>query len=174
VLLASLLPVAAEAQRTAPPRDPIATYDALRRLDAALGDAGAELARVDARVSAVRDGGRTELATPVVVLLRAQSGAAATVQSATVEMDGAPLPMRRYGAADREALRAGAADELFHGALPPGAHVVRAIVTVAGAATRAATVAVPSSARPTWIELTLRDGGLDGAAWASAPAATRR
>lgn len=174
-LVALCLPAAAGAQQTAAARsDSLAEGDAaVRRLAALLGAAEEQVRATSVRVAPTAEGARQGVRATLVVLLRADSGAGRALGAAALSVNGAPSQPRVYYAQDREALSAGAADELFRAHVLAVAHSLAVQVTVGGRAL-AQTVRVEPArgAELTYVEFAVRGGQLVASSWsAGAPGA---
>jgi hypothetical protein len=147
----------------------------LQRADSTLAAVEAELRLRDERVGALADAARRGATGGLVVLLRVDPASPRTLASATLSIGGADGERRVYYTPARDALAAGAADELHRGRVLAVPHTLRLDLTMgAQRLSRSYTVRPAGDGRTTYVEFTVRGSELEGTSWSGAALASER
>lgn len=139
---------------------------ALQQLDALLATSQTNLTAQRDRFAGLSSaiGGRSGAI--LVVLLRADSSQAQTVQSAVVSVDNVPSDPRMYSALASGALARGAVDEVYRAPVIPSDHAIAIRVTVDGQ-TITGSANVPAAQQAvTYVQFAVRNGQLTSTSWA--------
>jgi hypothetical protein len=105
--------------------------------------------------------------TALVVLFAADSASVSSLASVALSIDGANTTTTSYSDTTRAALRVGAADELFRGAVLPTPHSIVLTAVVNGQPQQLAARVKALGDATTYVQFALQDGKLVQIAWAS-------
>jgi len=139
---------------------------ALQQLDALLATSQTNLTNQRDRFTGLSGavGGRSGAI--LVVLLRADSSQAQTVQSAVVSIDNVSGDPRTYSPLASGALARGAVDEVYRSPVIPSDHAIAIQVTVDGR-TLTGTANVPAAQQAvTYVQFVVRNGQVTSTSWA--------
>ena len=139
---------------------------ALQQLDALLATSQTNLTAQRDRFAGLSGaiGGRSGAI--LVVLLRADSSQAQTVQSAVVSVDNVSSDPHTYSALASGALARGAVDEVYRAPVIPSDHAIAIQVTVDGR-TLSGTAKVPAAQQAvTYVQFSVRNGQVTSTSWA--------
>jgi hypothetical protein len=140
---------------------------ALQQLDALLSTSQSNLLAQRERFTALSDAVGSRAGATLVVLLRADSSQAQTIQSAVVTVDSVGSEPRTYSAQASGALTRGAVDQLFRAPVVPTEHSVAIQVTVDGR-TLTGNVTVPAARQSvTYVQFAVRNGQVTSSTWTS-------
>jgi septal ring factor EnvC (AmiA/AmiB activator) len=142
--------------------------NALQQLDAVLTASQDNLLQQRDRFLALGDAVRRRSGAQLVVLLRADSsGAAQTISSAELIVDGAAADSRSYSAAANSALQIGAVDQIYRADVLPTPHSV-VLTAVVNGQTLSQTVNVTAQGQTvTYVQFAVRNGQLVPVTWTS-------
>lgn len=141
--------------------------NALVQLDSLLNGAQDVLGGQRDRLASLGDALRRNQGGMLVVLLRADSGAAGALSGASLTIDGAPPTARTYSSTATGAMSLGAVDEVFRGTVLPASHSLSFTATVNGQpVTQSISVATAGDA-VTYVQFQLRNGQLVPSTWTS-------
>jgi hypothetical protein len=147
----------------------------LQRADSTLAAVEAELRLRDERVGALADAARRGATGGLVVLLRVDPASPRTLASATLSIGGADGERRVYYTPARDALAAGAADELHRGRMLAVPHALTLeLVMGSQRLSRTYTVLPAGDGRMTYVQFMVRGGELEGTSWSGAAVASGR
>ena len=139
---------------------------ALQQLDALLATSQTNLTAQRDRFAGLSSaiGGRSGAI--LVVLLRADSSQAQTVQSAVVSVDNVSSDPRTYSSLASGALARGAVDEVYRAPVIPSDHAIAIQVTVDGR-TLSGSANVPAAQQAvTYVQFVVRNGQVTSTSWA--------
>jgi exonuclease VII large subunit len=140
---------------------------ALQQLDALLATSQNNLLAQRERFAALSGSVGSRTGATLVVLLRADSSQAQTVQSAVVTVDSVGVEPRTYTAQASGALSRGAVDQLYRAPVVPTDHTVAIQVTVDGR-TLTSNVTVPAATQSvTYVQFAVRNGQVTSSTWTS-------
>ena len=140
---------------------------ALQQLDAILTSSQDNLLSQRDRFLALGDAVRRKSGAVLVVLLRADSSQAQTLQTANLTVDNGSAATRTYSAAANSALGLGAIDQMYRANVLPTAHSVQMQIVVNGQ-TLTQTVSVnAASGQATYVQFAVRNGQLVQTTWTS-------
>ena len=138
---------------------------ALQQLDALLATSQTNLQAQRDRFVTLSDAVGARTGATLVVLLRADSSQAQTVQSAIVTIDSVAAPPRTYSTPASGALSRGAVDELFRSFVVPTDHSIAVQITVDGR-TLTGTTRVPAARQAvTYVQFAVRNGQVTSSTW---------
>ena len=138
---------------------------ALQQLDALLATSQTNLQAQRDRFVTLSDAVGARTGATLVVLLRADSSQAQTVQSAIVTIDSVAAPPRTYSGPASGALSRGAVDELFRSFVVPTDHSIAVQITVDGR-TLTGTTRVPAARQAvTYVQFAVRNGQVTSSTW---------
>ena len=138
---------------------------ALQQLDALLSTSQTNLQAQRERFATLSDAIGTRTGATLVVLLRADSSQAQTIQSVTVTVDSVGSQPRTYTAQASGALARGAVDQLYRAPVVPADHAVAVQIMVDGRpVTGTATVAAARQA-VTYVQFAIRNGQVTSSTW---------
>lgn len=110
---------------------------------------------------------RRQPSTSLVVLFAADSASAAGIGSVVLSIDGANTATTSYSDTTKAALRVGAADEVFRGAVLPTPHSIVLTVVVNGQPQQLATRVKALGDATTYVQFAVQDGKLVQTFWAN-------
>lgn len=140
---------------------------ALQQLDALLSTSQGNLLAQRERFGALSDAIGSRAGATLVVLLRADSSQAQSVQSAVVTVDSVGGEPRTYSAQASSALTRGAVDQLYRAPVVPTDHAVAIQVTVDGR-TLTGSLTVPAARQSvTYVQFAVRNGQVTSSTWTS-------
>jgi superfamily II RNA helicase len=140
---------------------------ALQQLDALLATSQTNLTAQRDRFAALSDAIGARTGATLVVLLRADSSLAQTVQSAIVTVDSVSAQSRTYSGQASSALMRGAVDELYRSPVVPSGHAIAVQLTVDGrTVTGSTTVSAPRQS-VTYVQFAVRNGQVTSTSWTS-------
>jgi len=139
---------------------------ALQQLDALLATSQTNLTTQRDRFAGLSSaiGGRSGAI--LVVLLRADSAQAQTVQSAVVSVDNVSSDPRMYSALSSGALARGAVDEVYRAPVIPSDHAIAIRVTVDGQTITGSTNVPAAQQAVTYVQFAVRNGQVTSTSWA--------
>lgn len=138
---------------------------ALQQLDALLSTSQNNLTAQRERFATLSDAISARSGATLVVLLRADSSQAQTVQSAVVTVDSVGGEPHTYTAQASSALTRGAVDQLYRAPVVPTDHIVAIQVTVDGR-TLTGTARVPATRQAvTYVQFAVRNGQVTSSTW---------
>ena len=141
--------------------------NALQQLDALLATSQTNLLAQRDRFSALSDAIGSRTGATLVVLLRADSSQAQTIQSAVVTVDSVGGEPRSYSTQASGALARGAVDQLFRAPVVPTEHAVAIQLTVDGR-TLTSNLTVPAARQSvTYVQFVVRNGQVTSSTWTS-------
>lgn len=141
--------------------------NALLQLDGTLASAQDNMLAQRDRMKALGDAVRRRTGAVLVVLLRADSGAAAGLGAADLKVDDASASTRTYTPVAVQALQQGAVDQLYRSEVLPTTHTITVSVTVNGQpVVQGLNVTAPSE-MVTYVQFTMRGGQLVPSTWTS-------
>lgn len=140
---------------------------ALQQLDALLSTSQGNLLAQRERFAALSDAVGSRAGATLVVLLRADSSQAQTIQSAVVTVDSVGGEPRTYTSQASGALARGAVDQLYRSPVVPTEHTVAIQVTVDGRSLTG-TATVPAARQSvTYVQFAVRNGQVTSSTWTS-------
>lgn len=140
---------------------------ALQQLDALLSTSQTNLQAQRDRFATLSDAIGARTGATLVVLLRADSSQAQTVQSAAVTIDSVAGEQRTYSGPAAGALARGAVDQLYRAPVVPTDHAVAIRITVDGR-TLTGTTTVPAARQSvTYVQFAVRNGQVTSTTWTS-------
>ena len=140
---------------------------ALQQLDALISTSQDNLLAQRERFSALSDAIGARTGATLIVLLRADSSQAQTVQSAVVTVDSVAGEPRTYTAQASGALARGAVDQVYRAPVVPSDHAVAIQITVDGK-TLTGTTTVPAARQSvTYVQFVVRNGQVTSSTWTS-------
>ena len=140
---------------------------ALQQLDALISTSQDNLLAQRERFASLSDAVAARTGATLIVLLRADSSGAQTVQSAIVTVDSVAGQPRTYSAQANNALSRGAVDQVYRAPVVPANHSVAIQVTVDGRPlTGSATVPAARQA-VTYVQFVVRNGQVTSSTWTS-------
>jgi len=140
---------------------------ALQQLDAMLSTSQTSLLAQRDRFTALSDAIGSRTGATLVVLLRADSSQAQTIQSAVVTVDSVGGDPRTYSTQASGALARGAVDQLFRAPVVPTDHAVAIQLTVDGR-TLTSNLTVPATRQAvTYVQFAVRNGQVTSSTWTS-------
>jgi hypothetical protein len=110
---------------------------------------------------------RRQPSTTLVVLFAADSGSAPQIGSVVLSIDGANTSQTTYSDTAKTALRVGAADELFRGAVLPTPHTIVLTAVVNGQPQQLPVRVRAVGDAATYVQFAVQEGKLVQTAWAS-------
>lgn len=140
---------------------------ALQQLDALLSASQTNLLAQRDRFAALTDAVTARTGATLVVLLRADSSQAQTIQSAVVTVDSVAGQQRTYTGQASGALSRGAVDQLYRAPVVPSAHVVAIQLTVDGRTLTASTNVPAARQSVTYVQFAVRNGQVTSTSWTS-------
>jgi hypothetical protein len=140
---------------------------ALQQLDALLSTSQTNLLAQRDRFVTLTEAVSSRPGAPLVVLLRADSSQAQTVQSAVVTVDSVSAEPRTYTGQASGALARGAVDQLYRAPVVPTDHAVSVRVTVDGRTLTASSTVPASRQSVTYVQFAVRNGQLTSTTWTS-------
>ena len=139
----------------------------LQQLDALLATSQNNLSAQRERFAALSDAIDARTGATLIVLLRADSSQAQTIQSAVVTIDSVGGQPRTYSGQASTALARGAVDQLYRASVMPAEHTVAIQITVDGR-TLTGTTSVPAARQSvTYVQFLVRNGQVTSSTWAS-------
>ena len=141
--------------------------NALQELDAILTSAQDNLLNQRERFLALGDAVRSRAGAVLVVLLRADSSQAQTLQSAGIQVNGVSVGDRTYSVAANNALQLGAVDQLYRSNVLPTPHSVTVQVTVDGRPLTQTIRVEAARETVTYVQFAVRNGQLVPTTWTS-------
>ena len=140
---------------------------ALQQLDALLSTSQTNLLAQRDRFATLSDAISARTGATLVVLLRADSSNAQTVQSAIVSVDSVQGEPRTYTGQASGALARGAVDQLYRAPVVPSDHAISVQVTVDGR-TITGSAKVPAARQSvTYVQFAVRNGQITSTSWTS-------
>ncbi len=140
---------------------------ALQQLDALLSTSQTNLQAQRDRFATLSAAIGARTGATLIVLLRADSSQAQTVQSAIVTVDNVAGQPRTYSGQAAGALSRGAVDQLFSAAVLPTDHAISVQITVDGR-TVTGTTTVPAARQSiTYVQFAVRNGQVTSSTWTS-------
>jgi hypothetical protein len=140
---------------------------ALQQLDALLSTSQTNLLAQRDRFATLTDAVNARSGATLVVLLRADSSNAQTIQSAVVTVDSVAGQPRTYTAKASGALARGAVDQVYRAPVVPTNHAVAIQVTVDGR-TLTSSATVPATRQSvTYVQFAVRNGQVTSSTWTS-------
>ena len=140
---------------------------ALQQLDALLSTSQTNLQAQRDRFATLSDAVGARTGATLVVLLRADSSQAQTVQSAIVTIDSVAGSPHTYSGQAAGALSRGAVDQLYRAPVVPTDHSVSIQITVDGR-TLTGTATVPAARQSvTYVQFAVRNGQVTSSTWTS-------
>jgi hypothetical protein len=140
---------------------------ALQQLDALLSTSQTNLLAQKDRFATLSDAVNSRTGATLVVLLRADSSQAQTIQSAVVTVDSVPGDTHTYTEKASGALARGAVDQVFRSPVVPSDHSVAIQVTVNGRPLTATTKAAVGRQAVTYVQFAVRNGQVTSTSWTS-------
>jgi len=140
---------------------------ALQQLDALLSTSQTNLQAQRDRFATLSDAIGARTGATLVVLLRADSSQAQTVQSAVVTVDSVPGQPRTYSGQAAGALSRGAVDQLFRAAVVPSDHAIAVQITVDGRTVTGSTTVPAARQSVTYVQFAVRNGQVTSTTWTS-------
>jgi hypothetical protein len=119
------------------------------------------------RFATLSDAVNSRTGATLVVLLRADSSQAQTIQSAVVTVDSVPGDTHTYTEKASGALARGAVDQVFRSPVVPSDHSVAIQVTVNGRPLTATTKAAVGRQAVTYVQFAVRNGQVTSTSWTS-------
>lgn len=139
--------------------------NALQQLDAILTSSQDNLLDQRDRFLAIGDAVKQRAGAVMVVLLRADSSQAETIQNLTLSIDSAGVATRNYSTTANGALQMGAVDELYRSNVLPTSHTLTVSMTVNGQPlTQTFTVNAAGQAS-TYVQFAVRNGQIVPTTW---------
>jgi len=140
---------------------------ALQQLDALLATSQTNLVAQRDRFATLSDAVGARTGATLVVLLRADSSQAQTIQSAVVSVDSVAGQPRTYTGQASGALAKGAVDQLYRAPVVPSDHAVSIQITVDGR-TLTGSASVPAARQSvTYVQFAVRNGQVTSTSWTS-------
>ena len=140
---------------------------ALQQLDALISTSQDNLLAQRERFAALSDAVAARTGATLIVLLRADSSGAQTVQSAVVTVDSVAGQPRTYSAQASNALSRGAVDQVYRAPVVAANHSVAIQVTVDGRPV-AGSATVPAARQAvTYVQFVVRNGQVTSSTWTS-------
>jgi hypothetical protein len=140
---------------------------ALQQLDALLSTSQTNLTAQRDRFAALSDAIGSRTGATLVVLLRADSSLAQTVQSAVVSVDSVSGQSRTYSGQASSALLRGAVDELYRSPVVPTQHAVAVQLTIDGRPVTGSTSVSAPRQSVTYVQFAVRNGQVTATSWTS-------
>jgi hypothetical protein len=140
---------------------------ALQQLDALLSTSQTNLLAQKDRFATLSDAVNSRTGATLVVLLRADSSQAQTIQSAVVTVDSVPGDTHTYTEKASGAVARGAVDQVFRSPVVPSDHSVAIQVTVNGRPLTATTKAAVGRQAVTYVQFAVRNGQVTSTSWTS-------
>jgi hypothetical protein len=140
---------------------------ALQQLDALLATSQTNLEAQRDRFATLSDAVGARTGATLVVLLRADSSQAQTVQSAVVTVDSVAGQPRTYSGQAAGALSRGAVDELLRAAVVPSDHAIAVQITVDGRTVTGSTRVPAARQSVTYVQFAVRNGQVTSSTWTS-------
>jgi hypothetical protein len=140
---------------------------ALQQLDALLSTSQTNLLAQRDRFATLADAIQARSGAVLVVLLRADSSATQTVQSAVVTVDSVATEPRTYSAKASGALARGAVDQVYRSPVVPTDHTVAIQVTVNGKALTSSAKVAAARQSTTYLQFAVRNGQVTSTTWTS-------
>jgi hypothetical protein len=140
---------------------------ALQQLDALLATSQTNLQAQRDRFATLSEAVGARSGATLVVLLRADSSQAQTVQSAIVTVDSVASPPRTYSDKAAGALTRGAVDQLFRASVVPSNHAVTVQITVDGRTVTGSTTVPAARQSVTYVQFAMRNGQVTSSTWTS-------
>jgi hypothetical protein len=140
---------------------------ALQQLDALLATSQTNLTAQRDRFATLSEAVSARSGATLVVLLRADSSQAQTVQSAVVTVDSVASPARTYSDKAAGALTRGAVDQLFRAAVVPSNHAIAVQITVDGRTVTGSTTVPAARQAVTYVQFAVRNGQVTSSTWTS-------
>ena len=140
---------------------------ALQQLDALISTSQDNLMAQRERFSALSDAIGARTGATLIVLLRADSSQAQTVQSAVVTVDSVAGETRTYSSQASSALARGAVDQVYRAPVVPADHAVAIQVTVDGRTLTSSTKVPAARQSVTYVQFVVRNGQVTSTTWTS-------
>lgn len=140
---------------------------ALQQLDAILTSSQDNLLAQRDRFLALGDAVRRRTGSVIVVLLRADSTAPQTLQSASLSVNASTPIVRTYSADANNALQIGAVDELYRANVLPTSHTLGVQISVNGQQLSQSVTVASAAETVTYVQFTVRNGQLSHTTWTS-------
>jgi F0F1-type ATP synthase membrane subunit b/b' len=140
---------------------------ALQQLDALLATSQTNLQAQRDRFATLSEAVGARSGAMLVVLLRADSSQAQSVQSAIVTVDSVASPARTYSDKAAGALTRGAVDQLFRAAVVPSNHAIAVQITVDGRTVTGSTTVPAARQAVTYVQFAVRNGQVTSSTWTS-------
>ncbi len=140
---------------------------ALQQLDAILTSSQDNLLSQRDRFLALGDAVRRKSGAVLVVLLRADSSQAQTLQSANLTVDNGSAASRTYSAAANSALALGAVDQMYRANVLPTVHSIQVQIVVNGQTLTQTLSVNAGSGQVTYVQFAVRNGQLVQTTWTS-------
>jgi len=140
---------------------------ALQQLDALLAASQTNLLAQRDRFASLSDAIGSRAGGTLVVLLRADSSQAQTIQSAIVTVDSVGGDTRTYSAQASGALARGAVDQLFRAPVVPTDHAVAIQLTVDGRTLTSNVRVTAARQSVTYVQFAVRNGQVTSSTWTS-------
>jgi hypothetical protein len=140
---------------------------ALQQLDALLSTSQTNLLAQRDRFATIADAVSARTGATLVVLLRADSSQAQTIQSAVVTVDSVGGQPRTYTGQASGALSRGAVDQLYRAPVVPSDHAVAIQVTVDGRTLTGSANVSAARQSVTYVQFAVRNGQVTSTSWTS-------
>jgi hypothetical protein len=140
---------------------------ALQQLDALLATSQTNLLAQRDRFATLTEAVGARTGATLVVLLRADSSQAQTIQSAVVSVDSVAAPPRTYTGQASGALAKGAVDQLYRAPIVPSDHAVTIQVTVDGRILTGSATVPAARQSVTYVQFAVRNGQVTSTSWTS-------
>jgi hypothetical protein len=140
---------------------------ALQQLDALISTSQDNLLAQRERFAALSDAIAARTGATLIVLLRADSSGAQTVQSAIVTVDSVAGQPRTYSAQANDALSRGAVDQIYRAPVVPANHSVAVQVMVDGRPVIGSATVSAARQAVTYVQFVVRNGQVTSSTWTS-------
>lgn len=140
---------------------------ALQQLDALLSTSQTNLLAQRDRFATLTDAIESRSGATLVVLLRADSSRAQTIQSAVVMVDSVPSQPRTYSEKASGALARGAVDQIYRSPVVPTEHTVTLELSVDGRTVNSSARVSASRQAVTYVQFAVRNGQVTSTTWTS-------
>lgn len=140
---------------------------ALQQIDALLATSQDNLVAQRERFASLSDAVGARTGAMIVVLLRADSSQAQTVQSAVATVDSVSGETRTYSGKASNALGRGAVDQLYRAPVVPADHAVSVQISVDGRTLTGSTRVPAARQSVTYVQFVVRNGQVTSSTWTS-------